>query len=385
MSGGALRPIRLHLDTSDYGAMHAAAHGSSEAQIRDKLKEMVRSGYLEIGLSYHVLFEFLQKATPRYREDRLARAQLLRELCGRNAFPHPIDLGKGYSFSNDGVWFPRSELAFFDVENLLKDLIRTAVQNLPRRGERRALSKRMNFIKWARDNPLRLDALITAQPWSLVLQQRFINPGNLKRYIFGETSRVEANRELLACVVDPATMYETWFEHSDRENPLVVISEKLTGKITTMLTDLRQQVDINIPALRTQIKKAISTHGNNPQARAKFTELQQEVKKERSMILSPQLLTQHTPGGWTKLVGEKSALIAAQILYAFYNEKRSMKRSDAIDLIHAMYLPYTDLWRGDRAFSDLLIKDRVDCCERVVPSLSELQSRIDRERDRGGA
>jgi hypothetical protein len=302
--GGALRPIRLHLDTSDYAAMHVAPHGSPNAQIRDKLKEMVRSGHLEIGLSYHVLFEFVQKATPQYRDDRLARAQLLRELCGHNAFPHPIDLGKGYSFSNDGVWFPRSELAFFDVENLIKDLISTEVQNLPR-GKRRALSKRTNFIKWARDNPSRLDVLITAQPWSLVLQQRFIKPGHLKRYIFGETSRVEANRELLSCVVDPATMYETWFEHSDGENPLAVIGEQLTSKIITMLTDLRQQVDINIPALRTQIKKAMAMHANNPEARAKFAQLERDVKEERSMILSPQLLTQHTPGGWTKLVGEK--------------------------------------------------------------------------------
>jgi hypothetical protein len=115
-----IHPIRLHLDTSDYAAMHVAAQGSSTAQIRDKLKEMVRSGHLAIGLSYHILFEFIQKATPQYRKDRLARAQLLRELCGNNAFPHPIDLGQGHSFSTEGVWFPRRELASFDVENLIK-------------------------------------------------------------------------------------------------------------------------------------------------------------------------------------------------------------------------------------------------------------------------
>jgi hypothetical protein len=260
--------------------------------------------------------------------------------------------------------------------------MRTVVHNLARR-ERRALSRRKNFIKWIRDNPSRLGELIEAQPWSLPLRQKFINPGGLKRYIFGETTRDQANRELLSCVVDPVTMYETWFEHFDGENPLVAISEQLTGKIVTMLTDLRQQVDVNIPELLIQIKKEIAVHKNNPEARAKFVQLDREVRKERSIILSPQQLTEHTPGGWTKLVGEKSALIAAQILYAFYKEKRQMKRSDAIDIIHAMYLPYTDLWRGDRAFSDLLIKHKVDCSERVVPSLSELPSRIDAERDRG--
>jgi hypothetical protein len=44
-----------------------------------------------------------------------------------------------------------------------------------------------------------------------------------------------------------------------------------------------------------------------------------------------------------------------------------------------MYLPYTDLWRGDRAFSDLLIKHRVSFSERVVPTLVDLPDRIEAE------
>jgi hypothetical protein len=44
-----------------------------------------------------------------------------------------------------------------------------------------------------------------------------------------------------------------------------------------------------------------------------------------------------------------------------------------------MYLPYTDLWRGDKAFSDLLIKHKVTFGERVVPTLAELPERIEVE------
>jgi hypothetical protein len=39
------------------------------------------------------------------------------------------------------------------------------------------------------------------------------------------------------------------------------------------------------------------------------------------------------------------------------------------DLIRAMYLPHTDLWRGDKAFSTLLINNRIDFCTRIVPSM----------------
>jgi hypothetical protein len=72
-------------------------------------------------------------------------------------------------------------------------------------------------------------------------------------------------------------------------------------------------------------------------------------------------------------------LIAAQILYAFHREGRPIKRSDAIDFIHASYLPLVDLWRGDKAFGDLLIKHKVNFSERVVSTLEELPLRIETE------
>jgi hypothetical protein len=69
------------------------------------------------------------------------------------------------------------------------------------------------------------------------------------------------------------------------------------------------------------------------------------------------------------MLGEDGALIAAQILYAFHREGRPIKRSDAIDFLHASYPPHVDLWRGDKAFSDLLIKHKVKFSERVVTTL----------------
>ena len=70
-------------------------------------------------------------------------------------------------------------------------------------------------------------------------------------------------------------------------------------------------------------------------------------------------------------------MIAAQILFAFHNDGRDIKNSDGIDLIHAMYLPHADLWRGDKAFSTLPINNRVDLCRRIVRSLAELPGRIE--------
>ena len=81
-----MRPVRIHLGTSDYAAMHAAAPVTDAARVREHLKGLAAAGQVEIGLSYHIMFEFPQKAGAEYREDRLARARLLKGLCGQNAF-----------------------------------------------------------------------------------------------------------------------------------------------------------------------------------------------------------------------------------------------------------------------------------------------------------
>src|SRR5271155_4010516 len=145
-----LHPIRLHLDTSDYAAMYCAPPGSPEAKVRDFLKLMAERGKIQIGLSYHVVFELLQKAPPEYREDRLARARLLVELCGKNAFPYPTDLGQGYRFSTEGLWIPRIELQDFAVDNVVAHYADAVARQLNlSRQERRAFCKRRNFVKWA--------------------------------------------------------------------------------------------------------------------------------------------------------------------------------------------------------------------------------------------
>jgi hypothetical protein len=76
------------------------------ADLKAKLKSMAALGKIQIGLSYHVVFGLLQKAAPEYREDRLTRARLLVELCGKNAFPYQTDLGQGYKFSTEAYGYP---------------------------------------------------------------------------------------------------------------------------------------------------------------------------------------------------------------------------------------------------------------------------------------
>ena len=126
----------------------------------------------------------------------------------------------------------------------------------------------------------------------------------------------------------------------------------MATKLTLMLSELKAMLD-DQAALRAEIRSALTATGDralSAPAREKFTTLEREVKIFGSELKSPQELTKNAPR-WKELFGKASGLIAAQILYAFHKDGRDIKDSDGIDLIHAMYLPHADLWRGDKAFS----------------------------------
>jgi hypothetical protein len=355
--------------------MSCAVPGSDWAKVREFLKGMVELGKLQIGLSYHVVFELLQKATPQYREDRLARARLLVELCGKNAFPYPTDLGQGDKFSTEGLWIPRIELEDFEVENIVDHYADAVARQLNlSRPQRRAFSKRRNFVKWARADERRLREF----PWSAPFGPKFAESGEFRRYVLGEITRAEANNRLRCYLTDPVSIYNTWFDYYGLDNPIVDRRDQMASKLTLMLSELKgmlaEQAD-----LRAKLRSELTATGENAlsaEGREALTALEREVKTFGSELKSPEELTKNAPR-WKELFGEESGLLAAQILYAFHKDGRDIKNSDGIDLIHAMYLPHADLWRGDKPFSTLLINNRVDFCTRIVPSLGELPGRIE--------
>ena len=182
-------------------------------------------------------------------------------------------------------------------------------------------------------------------------------------------------------LTDPVVFYETWFERQGRGNPL----EARGGQLAKMLMELFEKHRAMLTdhdSLRADVKKALAAKGEDAlsaEDRAKLLQVQRDLKTFRAEITSPEDLNDRVPD-WRELVGEKSARIATQIMFAFQREKTRLQRSDAIDFIHAMYLPHADLWRGDRGFCSLLIRNKVDYLERVVPRLAELPARIEAER-----
>jgi hypothetical protein len=346
--------------------------------VRETLSEMARSGQIEVGLSYHVIFELLQRADPEYRENRLSRARLLSELCGQNAFPYPTDLGDEHRFSKEGLWQPRITLEDHEIEVILGHLIQAIQCDLEVTPHVRRVSTKQKYLRrWAEEYPERFLA-IADRNWPVMFGKSLVEDGTLGRYVVGEMSRNEANRRLWFFINDPASIYEIWFEQCRWDCPIMDRRDNIADKLVTMLKELRRTI-ASTGDLRKRITAELNATGDetlSPDGRSQLMRLRNDLKAFREEIVSPQQLCEDVPI-WKKLFGNESALLAAEILYAFEHDKRPIKHSDGIDFVHAIYLPHTDLWRGDRAFADLLIKHNVSFSERVVPTLLELPDRIE--------
>ena len=372
-----MRPIRIHLDTSDYSAMHGARPGSQVAEVRKTLSEMARSGLIEIGLSYHVIFELLQRADPEHRENRLSRARLLTELCGQNAFPYPTDLGDGHRFSKEGLWQPRITLEDHEIEVILGHLIQAVQYDLEATPHvRRVVNNRKYFRRWAEEYSECFVA-IASRNWPVMFGKSLVDDGTLGRYVAGQISRSEANRRLWFFINDPASIYEVWFEQCRWDCPIMERRDNIADKLVTMLGELRRTI-----ASTGDLRKRITGELNvtavealSPDERSQLLRLRRDLKTFQEEMSSPQQLFDDLPI-WKDLFGNDSALLATEILYAFERDKRPIKQSDGIDFVHAMYLPHADLWRGDRAFADLLIKYKVSFSDRVVPTLLGVPARM---------
>jgi hypothetical protein len=218
-----------------------------------------------------------------------------------------------------------------------------------------------------------------AEHWPFLFGRAFHTSGQFTAYILGDISRDEANRKLRFYITDPVAVYETWFENYGRENPLPKQRDPIAKLLTAMTAELRKMQEEHT-ALSAEVKTALRGTGENalsPDARKSLINIECELQTFGSEMSTSDEMAKHP--AWVEAVGPNGAILTAQAFHSFHREKRAIRPSDAIDLNHLMYLPHADLWRGDRAFSTLLIKNRVNFHERIVPALSELPDRIESE------
>ena len=94
----------IYLDTQDYIKLFNEPADGPNHQVLTKLLAYRDRGEIVIGFSFATVMEFITKPDAANRFERVRRGQLIKYICGPNAFPYPTNIPKGASFPNNGMW-----------------------------------------------------------------------------------------------------------------------------------------------------------------------------------------------------------------------------------------------------------------------------------------
>ena len=97
-------PLIIYLDTQDYIRLFNEPAGGPYHAILDQLLVLRDQGDIVIGYSWAIMLEFITRPTDEFREERVRRGQLVKDICGRNAFSYFSQLKQGARFPNNGFW-----------------------------------------------------------------------------------------------------------------------------------------------------------------------------------------------------------------------------------------------------------------------------------------
>ncbi|MCW5717066.1 MAG: hypothetical protein KIS68_04455, partial [Bauldia sp.] len=370
-------PIIVYLDTSDYVRLYTAADDSDYGNIRSSLLSFVDSRTVRIGLSFPIVFELLQDCSPEFLEDRLARANFLERVCGAHAFAHLADMRDGrLHLSDDGIWMPREVVRRFNLSGLEKELTkRIRSDTRGNRKQRRALSRSQTIRDVIRANRDAFD--LSASDLPFPFPDEFVRERYFTRYLLREITEAEAAAALARWFTEPSVFFQVWFKYYGQPNLLKSLIDNHIDKffstiqgvvdaraaVATKREELMQKIRVMEDAAR-KLPFALSASILN-----KAKELRRQLAK-RLGLQPVELINLYSTIG-----RERAQFMEAYFEGATRGAYRS-KRSDLVDMMHAMYIPDCDLWRGDRGFSDVLIKNNVAYKERIVRSLEDLPARI---------
>ena len=317
---------KIYLDTSDY--INLLQNHKQYGDILKYLEAQIASGHIICVFSWVNVVEFLQPCTDVYQQERIHRAQFLKKICGTNCFRYSNEIKKfDNAISDYGIWAPASIIRNFSVEEIVTK-IRLIIKNMfPYLN----LSNHeiASAIKQNRNNFDSTDD----QNLQMICDNDFF-----LAYLEGRLKSRTANIQLARFLSD----LEVFVRFGN-------CGAELEKTFTAILHDLSHGIHSTILA---SIESTV----------CEKKDIYNNLKKYASSLL--------------KQFPEYVYDIIS--LFVYHNKKNlHLQKSDAGDILHALYIPYSHLWRGDKHFSDILKRNNIKFSERIVKSLSDLPSAID--------
>lgn len=390
-------PPTVYLDSQDYSRFGDVLRGKSDAKTELLFLELEArkiAGDVVFAVSMPIIGEILQYNSE-FRETTIKKAEAVERLCGTCALAFPsrlltaqiIDAAKSRGINaetssidvltHNRYWYPNVAQSFDGLHDKMQVELNQKLAAMPQsRKLRRGAAKharKIDFYKLARDAAPEMAARYGI-PADAIIQ-------SIVPLLRGRISSEQASHNLFSVIAEPVKFVEIYFEKIETDRSLPVWIGKMGRDIHASLESLRQTLlpTIQSEASKTQLKSIIVDQkakiGRIIIRLALDDDEDSELDSNLRDLLDQDLaFCDSLPA--CKIFGGALALYIEQII-GLSGSKAKIETSLGGDLLHSLYLPYVDLWRGDHRFSEILKKAVPEYADRIVPTISALPKAID--------
>ncbi len=382
-------PIQVYLDSSDFSNMSIPQRTHEADSVRHFLLENVRCGEIEIRFSAAHLME-AAATEQQYLNCSRERFLLMRELCGERCFIDPFSLMRNeasdtttkvqeYPGRDDGIWLPRLENINMDIPDLKATLLEQLDQAPINRSQRRHLTARLI----GKDGGLSQQALqmLSVQPQELIetLSEKYpLNKEGIRIVLdvfTGKLPRDKLDQQFRRLLADLARFHE-WNEKSwEQIGPMMGWLrvqgrrfEDLVNEQRRIFEELRART--GAAALDQSTVRELESRGRNRLNLSISAAIRQGQASERSSAIKSRL-------GSDVFCAVLTSVAMDSIFRA--GNPRKPKSSDFGDALHAVYLPYVDVFRADAYMASLMNRIQERGQATIVSNFAKLPEAINRK------
>lgn len=392
-------PPIIYLDTSDFSRFGDVLRGKSDDATEKlflSLETRASKGDAIFPVSMPILGELLQYDAD-FRETTLCKAQAVARLCGEWALAYPSRLiaseiataaresgalpdGEPISvLSPDRFWYPDVSQSFYELRAKIQSGVDAKVDSYrfvnrkSRRGAKKIVRK-FDLAKVAAEAAPEM-ASTYGLPASVFIR-------SIVAMLRGSITPEEASRRLFREIAEPVTFVKTYFERVETERTMPEWMGGLGRDFQTHLQVFRDQTRplMGVPSMREQLANLLADWSGQLGAMAlriadgdDLAVLGLSAERRDCLAATPAFVSSVPAAA---IVGRVIPEYTRQII-GLSGAEAKIENSFGGDLVHALYLPHVDLWRGDRRFAQVVMKAMPALAHHVIPTLKALPEAID--------
>lgn len=370
-------PLIVYLDTQDYINLFNEPDDGPNHEVLSKLIAYRDRGEIVMGFSFAIILEFITRPTDEHREERVRRGQLIKDICGPNAFPYITDSVKGATFPNGGMWMASKSDKIVSAKKFRRDMQEMVAEELAKTGAMNRQLRRKILRKGGVAELVRAHGGTWRRKRSdygdFPVSDEIVESRVMERFIKGQCSDAELEERMNRWILDPAEFSRIAYDYADKPNMIDDMFGKNVRQIEQAMQSMQEAhkavEGLNVRSL--ELRQKLLDAGLSKSEAKKLT-------KEVSMPPpDPSRNSEKLEAAFGK---ERSGHFQHYFARASKPGYR-FKRSDAMDVIQMCYVYDCDLFRCDKdmantfrdyePFNGKLVKRFADLPDRIADKLSD--------------